>query len=64
MIKVSDKDCMLYNVLSIVITATITQLSSTYVPETSLALLSDPVLFQTLEGGGYYYSHSKNERKT
>lgn len=55
---------MLYNVLSIVITATITQLSSTYVPETSLALLSDPVLFQTLEGGGYYYSHSKNERKT
>lgn len=55
---------MLYDMLSIDITATITQLSSTYVPETSLTLLGNPVLFQTLEDGGYYYSHLKNERKT
>lgn len=55
---------MLYNMLSIVITATITQLSSTYVPETMLTLLNDTVLFQTLGGGGYYYFHLKNERKT
>ena len=38
--------------LSIVITATITQLSSTYVPETVLILLNDIALFQQLGGGG------------
>ena len=64
MIRVSDNDCTLYNMLSIVITATIAQLSCTYVPETMLTLLNDTVLFQTLGGGSHYYFHLKNERKT